>query len=127
MTTYNCLCCGAVCKTGHSKLNKYCNNLCQREHQRQETYQRLLKGDLKDRAVIRRILVWKNGHKCSCCGLSEWMGQPIPLELDHTDGDASNNSMENLAVICPNCHGITPTWKGRNKGNGRKARGLALS
>lgn len=127
MKTYQCECCGKECKAGRSKLNKYCDNKCQREHQRVDTYRRLLAGELKDRAVIRRILIWKNGHVCSRCGLAEWLGQPIPLELDHTDGDASNNNLENLAVICPNCHGITPTWKGRNRGSGRKARGLALS
>lgn len=127
MKTYNCAQCGKECNHSHSKLNKFCSNECQREAQRHETYKRFIRGELKDRSVIRRILVWKNGHKCECCGLTEWMGQPIPLELDHTDGDASNNDPSNVKVLCPNCHGITPTWKGRNKGSGRKARGLMLS
>ena len=124
---YNCLNCGVLCKSSRQKLNKYCSNACQRESQRHETYQRLLKGELKDRSVIRRILIWKNGHCCARCGFAEWQGQPIPLELEHKDGDASNNDPSNLEVLCPNCHGLTPTWKGRNRGNGRKSRGIPLS
>lgn len=54
-------------------------------------------------------------HKCECCGLSEWLGEPIPLELDHIDGDHYNNTLENLKILCPNCHSKTPTYRGRNK------------
>lgn len=56
-------------------------------------------------------------HKCECCGLIEWLGEPIPLELDHIDGDHYNNSLENLKVLCPNCHAKTPTYRGKNKKN----------
>lgn len=54
-------------------------------------------------------------HKCECCGLKEWLGDPIPLELDHIDGDHYNNTLENLKVLCPNCHAKTPTYRGKNK------------
>lgn len=54
-------------------------------------------------------------HKCECCGLSEWLGDPIPLELDHIDGDHYNNTLENLKILCPNCHAKTPTYRGKNK------------
>ena len=54
-------------------------------------------------------------HKCECCGLSEWLGEPIPLELDHIDGDHYNNTIENLKILCPNCHAKTPTYRGKNK------------
>ena len=56
-------------------------------------------------------------HKCECCGLTEWLGEPIPLELDHIDGDHYNNLIENLKILCPNCHAKTPTYRGRNKKN----------
>lgn len=46
----------------------------------------------------------------------------IPLEIEHLDGDYTNNKEENLAVLCPNCHSLTSTYKGTNKGNGRKER-----
>lgn len=55
-------------------------------------------------------------HKCESCLLVEWMGQPIPLELEHTDGDHYNNEWDNLKLLCPNCHAQTPTHSGRNKG-----------
>lgn len=52
---------------------------------------------------------------CSSCKLVEWLGKPIPLELDHIDGDNSNNSLENLRLLCPNCHAQTSTYRGKNK------------
>lgn len=51
---------------------------------------------------------------CKCCGLSEWMANSIPLELDHIDGDRENHSLSNLRLVCPNCHALTPTYRGRN-------------
>jgi hypothetical protein len=52
--------------------------------------------------------------KCSRCNLAEWLGQPIPLELDHIDGDNSNNDLANIRLLCPNCHAFTQTYRGRN-------------
>lgn len=46
----------------------------------------------------------------------------IPLEIDHIDGDYTNNSEDNLQLLCPNCHSLTSTYKGANKGQGRKDR-----
>jgi len=51
---------------------------------------------------------------CSSCGGSEWLGSPMPLELDHVDGDKTNNQLDNLRLICPNCHALTPTYRGKN-------------
>jgi hypothetical protein len=53
---------------------------------------------------------------CDDCKLAEWRGGPIPLELDHKDGDRSNNELGNLRLLCPNCHALTPTYRGRNIG-----------
>ena len=55
-------------------------------------------------------------HRCEHCGLTEWMGGPIPLELEHTNGDRHDHRIENLEVICPNCHALTPTHRGKNIG-----------
>lgn len=52
-------------------------------------------------------------RKCECCGNSEWMGQPITLELHHIDGNRQNNSLENLRLLCPNCHSITDNFKSK--------------
>ncbi len=54
-------------------------------------------------------------HKCSNCKLTEWLGNPIPLELDHINGDNKNNNLSNLRLLCPNCHTLTPTYRGKNK------------
>lgn len=54
--------------------------------------------------------------KCECCGIFEWMNKPAPLELDHIDGDHYNNVLNNLRILCSNCHAQTDTNSGKNKG-----------
>ena len=49
-------------------------------------------------------------NKCEICGLTEWMGKPITLQLDHINGKHSDNRLENLRILCPNCHSQTETW-----------------
>ena len=63
----------------------------------------------------RRRVLEEQDHKCAHCGIGEWQGQPLTLEVDHKDGNTENNSRENLEGLCPNCHSITDTWRGRNK------------
>lgn len=58
---------------------------------------------------------------CYECGLAEWRGQPVPLELDHVNGDRRDNRRENLRFLCPNCHALTPTFRGRNATAARRA------
>lgn len=65
-----------------------------------------------------RLRLIKEGikeHRCENCGLSEWLGQPISLELNHIDGNNSNNNLINLNLLCPNCHAQTPNYRGLNK------------
>jgi 5-methylcytosine-specific restriction endonuclease McrA len=66
---------------------------------------------------IRDHLLEKCDYKCSRCGWGErniFTGK-IPLELEHRDGNFLNNSPDNLEILCPNCHSLTPTYKGANK------------
>jgi len=63
----------------------------------------------------RLISVGIKENKCECCGISEWNGKEIVCHLDHIDGDNSNHVLENLRIICPNCHSQTDTWCGKNK------------
>lgn len=53
-------------------------------------------------------------HKCSCCGLTKWLDNPIPLELHHKNGDKDDNQLNNLELRCPNCHYFTDTYKTKN-------------
>jgi len=64
----------------------------------------------------RNFLISKRGYMCERCNMTEWLGVPIPLELDHVNGNREDNTEENLKVICPNCHALTPTYKGKNIG-----------
>lgn len=77
---------------------------------------------LKTDAKRRMFLIHKLGHYCHICKNTSWNNVPIPLELDHIDGNSENNIEENLRVICPNCHTLTVTYKGKNKGKGRTKR-----
>jgi len=63
----------------------------------------------------RRRVFEEQNYCCNRCGVSEWQGFKIPLELEHKDGNNQNNKRTNLEGLCPNCHSITDTWRGRNK------------
>lgn len=63
---------------------------------------------------MKDALVYLRGNKCECCGLEEWNGEKIPLEVHHIDGNHLNNVLENLQLLCPNCHALTDNWRGKN-------------
>lgn len=69
---------------------------------------------------LRRRVILEQKEKCNKCGINEWMGETLSFELDHKDGDNRNNIRENLEALCPNCHSLTPTWRGKNKQHRRK-------
>ena len=55
-------------------------------------------------------------HQCNKCSRTEWNGESIPLELEHKNGNHSDNTLSNLELLCPNCHAQTATYRGKNKG-----------
>lgn len=75
---------------------------------------------VSNEAINNYLINYKHwDHKCSRCGLSEWQGQEIPLELHHKNGNSSDNRIENLEYLCLNCHALTDSFRGRNINNGR--------
>ena len=125
---YYCLNCGKEL-SGRSK--KFCDNHCQREYEYKEWVKRWknneesgISGEYNISKNLRRYLLEKYNYKCSKCGWGEEnpYTHNIPLEVEHIDGNYLNNSEENLTILCPNCHSLTSTYKGANKGHGRSER-----
>lgn len=79
----------------------------------------LVRGDrLVSTASLRKRLLAEGLllRECATCRRHEWEGRPVPLELDHVNGDRKDNRLENLRLLCPNCHAQTDTYRGRNIG-----------
>lgn len=62
---------------------------------------------------MRKHLIRRKNFTCESCFLNTWLDKPIALELHHIDGDRTNNSIENLQILCPNCHSFTDNYRGR--------------
>ena len=60
---------------------------------------------------LLKALLQIRPYQCECCKNTEWLGKKIKLEVHHIDGDNTNNELENLKLLCPNCHSFTDTWK----------------
>lgn len=64
---------------------------------------------------LKPHLIKKRGRVCESCLLTSWMGNEIPLELHHINGNRTDNSEENLQLLCPNCHAMTANYKNRKQ------------
>lgn len=84
---------------------------------RQTWINKLLEADFDKLAydAKRRRVIIEQDSKCNHCGASDWYGHKLVLEVDHINGINDDNRRENLEAICPNCHSVTDTWRGRNK------------
>lgn len=85
---------------------KYLPNLCE--------HSSLSSSNVK--GLVYRLGLKQN--KCECCGLSEWQNKPIVCELHHINGISSDNRIENLQILCPNCHSQTDNFRSKNRTNG---------
>lgn len=75
------------------------------KHPHYQTYK------LKKRLIAESL----KENKCDICGLTEWLGKPLNMELHHIDGNKYNHKIDNLMMICPNCHSQTDTFRAKNK------------
>lgn len=122
-----CLNCG---KELINRQIKYCSNKCQIEYQEKEKIQAWkdgtfdgMSGQYGISSIIKNYLFKKYNNKCQKCGWGEInpVTNLVPLEIHHIDGNYRNNNEENLELLCPNCHSLTPNFKALNK-TGREDR-----
>jgi 5-methylcytosine-specific restriction endonuclease McrA len=127
----------AICIRCNKVLRKkqkiYCSNLCQITYQYESFVQQWKRECESGKNTVvtkniskhlKRYLIESNGEQCSSCGWrkrNEITGK-VPLEVDHIDGNAENNVLKNLRLLCPNCHSLTPHFRNLNKGHGRSWR-----
>lgn len=118
-----CAYCGKELKS-EQRQNTYCSQSCFNLARRQEKINKWLSGDFNGSSesgnlsiTIRNYLLEKMNYKCELCGWGEVnpTTNKVPLEIHHIDGDYKNNRPENLQVLCPNCHSLTPNFKALNK------------
>jgi hypothetical protein len=89
-------------KKGNPKFEL--NEILEGKHPHFQTYK--LKNRMLKEGLIENV--------CSICGITEWNNNPINMELDHIDGNRSNHKLENLRMLCPNCHSQTETYRSKN-------------
>lgn len=63
--------------------------------------------------ACRQRVIFEQHNKCNRCGINNWLGEKLSLEIDHKDGNKKNNTRQNLEGLCPNCHSLTNTWRGK--------------
>ena len=116
-----------------SKHREFCNNICQSEYQYSKYIKEWKEGKVDGRRSggyastrIKRYLIETMGEQCSICTWHERnpFTLKVPLVLDHVDGNCLNCAPNNLRLICNNCDSLSQTFKGGNKGKGRKSQGV---
>lgn len=113
--TFTCINCGSTKKFSHQQFNKFCSNTCFNEHQKISSTKKIESGEVLSFHLMRKYLLETRGM-CEECGITDtYNGKPITLQCDHINGDNDNHSLNNLRLLCPNCHSQTHTWCGRNK------------
>jgi Zn finger protein HypA/HybF involved in hydrogenase expression len=123
------------CKNCGKECNRpekfYCNVQCLRDYEYKQYIEKWLKkeidGNVSNEGVSNYVihyLIKRSKNKCEKCGWSKInpFTNKVPLQVHHKDGNHKNSYEENLEYICPNCHSLTKTYGGANKGNGRTIR-----
>ena len=68
--------------------------------------------------TIKEKIFQEREYRCECCGLTDWNGKEIKLQIHHIDGNHNNNIRDNLIILCPNCHSQTENWTYKKNQNG---------
>ena len=106
-----CLYCDTVFYYRPSRsTGKYCSNKCQGMYRVKTLYE----SGVYSWTTARKWFVINTEYKCASCGITDWNGSPLTLQIDHIDGNRDNNYIENLRYLCPNCHTQTDTWGVKN-------------
>lgn len=117
----NCLFCN---KEIYSR-KKFCNQTCHINYKYKTLVEKWISNPdnfKTPRPFMKKWLIEIYGEKCSICNWCEINSKTkkVPIELHHKDGNWKNNTPENICLLCPNCHSLTPTYRFGNKGNGRE-------
>ena len=129
-TTFVCVTCDETV-TKENCSGKYCSNKCQQQYQKnkiisewKKDHKTALRSGYRIKKTIRDYIFDKYDSKCAQCGWNSVnpISNKIPLEIDHIDGDCTNNTENNLRLLCPNCHSLTPNYRALNAGKGNRKR-----
>jgi hypothetical protein len=118
--------CGRRCAEAQSF---YCSIKCVHHKPREEKFTQFMRGEfpamVQVTPMLRRFIIRNLGMEaCMQCGWAKRhpITGRIPVEVEHRDGDWRNNKPQNLTLLCPNCHSLTSTYRGLNRGRGRSER-----
>jgi len=82
--------------------------------------------NIRKDAGHKKRLIKERGHRCEYCKNEMWYNFPISLELHHIDGDNMNQEKDNLQLLCPNCHALTDTYRGKNRKENSCGKGIKI-
>jgi hypothetical protein len=126
----SCLKCNKSFDSRHRKV-RCCSQACSRAYKLETSIEDWLAGKESGSTLsggiavrIKKYVLKTSNHKCKRCGWRKKNSATgnYTTQIEHIDGDYSNNRPENLIVLCPNCHSLTPTYGSLNRGNGRDSR-----
>ena len=98
----------------------FCSRTCNQDYR----IKTIMESGTATKGNAKTYLKRHADYKCSCCGISEWNGKELVLQVEHKDGNNKNNTIDNVCWLCPNCHTQTSTWGSRNASPEAKERML---